>query len=79
MKGFIVTSIDKQGLRQSIGLESQIVRYTPVMADSQEAVIEQFEKAYAQHMIVLVMPIDVLKKNIEVVEKIAKQNDMMLN
>lgn len=76
MKGFIVASVNKKALRQSVGLESQLIRYTPVMGEDQEAIAKQHQEFFPDYTIIMTMPIDVLKKNIEVIENsIEKQNN----
>lgn len=72
--GFIVASVNKKAIKQSVDLEAQSVRYTPVLAESQEVVIDQFQQAFPDHLIVMTMPVDVLKKNIEIIEKLASVN-----
>lgn len=78
MKGFIIASVNEQAVKQSIGLESQVIRYTPVMGEDQETITEQFKEAFPDHIVIMTMPIDVLKKNIEVLEALAKQKDLAL-
>lgn len=74
MKGFIVASINKKTLKQSSGMESQLISYRSVMGENQESVMEQYTQSFPDYIVVLIMPVETLKKNIEVFDSLEKQN-----
>lgn len=73
--GFIIASIHQKAVKQALGLESQIIRYTPVLGNDLESIVEQFQKAFPDHIVVMTMPVDILKKNIEVLESLDRQKE----
>lgn len=71
--GFIIASINKKDIKQAVGLESHVVRYTPVLGDNQEIVLESFKEAFPDHIIVITMPVEALKQNIEVLDSLSQK------
>lgn len=69
MKGFIVVSIDPKSIKQSIGLEEHMLRYTSVISEDAKEIPPQFNEHFPNQTILLTIPVDTLKKNIELVDQ----------
>lgn len=78
MKGFIVASVNPKLIKQANGLNEQMVRYTSVMCEDAKEIPEQFAKQFPNQTVLLSMPIDALKKNIQLLEQMAKSKNIEL-
>lgn len=83
MKGFIIAGISPNAIRQAHGLESQLIKYTPVIAETQEDAVEEFKKECPEILIIMTMPTQILEQNIKVVNSVmaslAKQQELELS
>lgn len=79
---FIVASINQKAIRKTVGLESQMIRYTPVLCEKAEDIPVQFAKAFPDDIILMTMPGDILQKNLnyldEMEKKIQQKNEKAL-
>jgi hypothetical protein len=78
MKGFVIASIDPTKLKQSIGLEERMIRYTSVIGKNTQEVATQFLAQMPHEKILLSMPIATLKKRIAEIENAAEKHQIIL-
>lgn len=78
MKGFIVASINKNAIKQSSGLVSEMIKYTPIVCEEELEIKEAFEKQFPYQTILMTMPVETLRKNIEVIDSLAEKKGFEL-
>jgi hypothetical protein len=78
MKGFIVASVNPKLIKQSAGLEEQMIRYTSVMCDDVKEIPEQFNKHFPNHTILLTISAATMKKNLQLLEQLAQAQNIAL-
>ena len=71
MKGFIVASINKNAIKQNAGLINEMIKYTPVVCEKESEIKIAFEKQYPAQTILMTMPIETLRKNIQTLDDLA--------
>lgn len=77
MKGFIVASINNKSIKQAAGLEAHLIRYTPVLCESETDIASQFALQLPEQMILMTIPVDILKKNIQVLDEMAARQELI--
>ena len=70
MYGFIVVSVDKKTLNKVTKVDSDCIKYTPVISETQDCVEKDFIKEFPERQFIISMPIEELKKQINFIEKL---------
>lgn len=73
MKGFIVASINKNAIKHNAGLINEMIKYTPVVCEKESEIKTAFEKQYPSQTILMTMPVDTLRKNIQTIDDLASK------
>lgn len=78
MKGFIVASINKNAIKHNAGLINEMIKYTPVVCEKEEEIQIAFEKQYPAQTILMTMPIETLRKNIQTIDELASKKGFVI-
>ena len=78
MKGFIVASINTNSIKQNAGLTSELIKYTPVLCEQEEEINVAFEKQFPAQTMLMSMPIEALRKNIQHLDEIAHKKGLVI-
>lgn len=79
MKGFIVASINKNAIKHNAGLINEMIKYTPVVCEKESEIQLAFEKQYPAQTILMTMPIETLRKNIQTIDDLANKKGFIIN
>lgn len=79
MKGFIVASINKNAIKHNPGLINEMIKYTPVVCEKESEIQLAFEKQYPAQTILMTMPIETLRKNIQTIDDLANRKGFVIN
>ena len=76
--GFIVASVTTNSIKQNAGLVSEMIKYTPVLCEGEEEIKIAFDKQFPAQTILMVMPIETLRKNIQHLDEIASKKSLVI-
>lgn len=79
MKGFIIAHIDMSIANQSEALNEQIVRYTPMVIENEKDLETQFEQHFPTQTILMALPLETMRKNINILDNMVKQHNLVLD
>lgn len=70
MQGFIVVSVDKKALKKMTSIQSDSIKYTPVISQTENSVEKAFINEFPGHHLLFAMPIAEIKKHISIIDKL---------
>lgn len=76
MKGFIVASINQNAIKQNAGLINEMIKYTPVVCENESEIMIAFQKQYPNQNILMTMPIETLRKNIQAIDDLMSKKEL---
>lgn len=78
MIGFIVASVNKNAIKHNTGLINELIKYTPVLCEKEEEINIAFQKQYPLQTILMAMPIETLRKNIQSIDELANKKGFII-